>query len=308
MDRCDAAGLGSARSGLAGTARQRTLRLGRVRRVSAGSARCVRVRSGLVRLGRPGAARLSSVWSGLGWQAWPVCACQGVARRGRQRMARLAEAGTGMARQAELGPSCFGPTGCDKAWRGLAGMAMTVAGLNELWINEKPPGVGTGRLERNQAGAWGSNRSGYVAVPVLSHLWPGGKRGAPMTKSYFHEVPKLHPVDKQAALVTSNGVRYKPRKKIFHKHMAWRDVPLPTFPYPRVGAVLEPGFRVGRLVVVGYGGAGSTCARWVVRCDCGAYGHQKHRWLTSEAAKARAMCPACDHMAELKAGNVCGQP
>ena len=59
---------------------------------------------------------------------------------------------------------------------------MTVAQTRFMLQNEYAPGVGiTEGAELNQAGAWGANSMGYVAVPVLSHLWPVGKRGVPMT-------------------------------------------------------------------------------------------------------------------------------
>jgi hypothetical protein len=130
-----------------------------------------------------------------------------------------------------------------------------------------------------------------------------------MTNEIFDPNPKRKPINRLTAIVVSKGERWKPRKQIYYSWFAWRDVPIPVFPYPvhtgAGGPGMEIGFRAGRLVVVGYGGPspGKAGAKWVVRCDCGAYGHQKARWLRSEAAKTRAACPMCDYLNELKSGH-----
>ena len=60
---------------------------------------------------------------------------------------------------------------------------MTVAGLNALVHNEKPPGVGAlGRLELNQAGAW-CMCMGYVAVPHFAQPEARSKRAVPMSQN-----------------------------------------------------------------------------------------------------------------------------
>ena len=179
-------------------------------------------------------------------------------------------------------------------------------------INASGPRCSGGLTEALTARPHGRRAQRVTCKPLFAQS-PRRRQGetCAMANDYFREVPKLHPVDKQAAIVTSRGVRFRPRKQIFHLHMEWRDVPLPTSPYPSRGnpLVLPVGFRAGRLVVVGYGRTTSgKGARWVVRCDCGAYGHQRYKWLTSEAAKTKAMCPACDHLAELRNDNSWCEP
>lgn len=148
-------------------------------------------------------------------------------------------------------------------------------------------------------------RDRATSIPCFAHLERRSKRGVSMTKDVYDPNPKRKPINRLTAIVVSRGERWKPRKQLYQSWFAWRDVPIPVLPYP-VGSAggqgMEIGFRAGRLVVVGYGGSSSDGAKWVVRCDCGAYGHQKARWLRSEAAKERAACPACDHLIELKSG------
>ena len=58
----------------------------------------------------------------------------------------------------------------------------------------------------------------------------------------------------------------------------WQNAPIDTAPLP-VGAndTFPDGEKFGRLTVVGYGCSGSRGAKWVVRCDCGAYGLMSSR-------------------------------
>lgn len=69
----------------------------------------------------------------------------------------------------------------------------------------------------------------------------------------------------------------------------WQDQPIPTVPLlPGANEVFEGGEKFGQLTVVGYGGSsGGKGARWVVRCDCGAYG------LMSAAGLKRSSMPQC---------------
>ncbi len=106
-------------------------------------------------------------------------------------------------------------------------------------------------------------------------------------------------VDKTAARVTGKGEHWEPRKRLIQPCDAWRDTPLPTFPVPPDAPRLV-GLKAGRLTVVGYGGKGAGKARWVVRCACGAYGHQSAKSLRAPDAARRA-CPHCDYLNELKA-------
>jgi hypothetical protein len=63
------------------------------------------------------------------------------------------------------------------------------------------------------------------------------------------------------------------------------------------------GKRRGRMVIVGYSAnQGSGCtAKWVVRCDCGNYGHRKRivRWL---GTMADDMCAECQRRGWLLRG------
>lgn len=109
------------------------------------------------------------------------------------------------------------------------------------------------------------------------------------------------PANKTAALVTGKGVHWEPAKQVIKATAAWSDLPLPTIGTPKEGPQLT-GRKVGRLVVIGYAGSRSSGARWVVRCACGMFGHQRSKFLLSENAKVRGMCPKCDYLEEIKAG------
>ncbi len=119
------------------------------------------------------------------------------------------------------------------------------------------------------------------------------------------------PLNKTAALVTGKGVHWEPAKEVIKPWDAWTDLPLPTRPITAAQLCQLPaltGRRIGRLTVVGYAGPGASGARWVVRCDCGMYGHQRTKSLTAGHAKTRGMCPRCDYLEELKAGRVPVKP
>lgn len=67
----------------------------------------------------------------------------------------------------------------------------------------------------------------------------------------------------------------------------WQDKPLPTVALlPGANDVFAGGERFGRVTVVGYGGS----ARWVVRCDCGAYGYMTSRGLRRSALPQCTQC------------------
>ena len=110
------------------------------------------------------------------------------------------------------------------------------------------------------------------------------------------------PANATAARVVGRGVHWSPGKSVVGAHEAWQDMPLPMLSPPRDAPALV-GLRVGRLTVLGYGGAGSDGARWVVRCACGTYGHRRAKSLRAPGAAERAMCPQCDYLEEIKRGN-----
>jgi hypothetical protein len=112
------------------------------------------------------------------------------------------------------------------------------------------------------------------------------------------------PANKTAAVVTGKGVHWEPAKKLIRPWDAWQDTPLPVFQLPPKDARIPAGLKVGRLTVIGYGGAGANGGCWVVRCTCGMYGHKKARALRSEFHAPRAMCPRCDYLEQLKAGHI----
>lgn len=110
-----------------------------------------------------------------------------------------------------------------------------------------------------------------------------------------------------AAIGMGRGVHWEPPEKLNTPGRQWQDTPLPVLPFPPGGHPEHnlTGMRVCRFIVLGYGGTGSSGsgARWVVRCSCGKYAMQKAKWLKSETAKTRAMCPACDYLEEMKRGH-----
>ena len=112
--------------------------------------------------------------------------------------------------------------------------------------------------------------------------------------SSIETVVASQPVNGTAARVMGRGVHWEPPAKVIEPWHVWSDTPLPTFPVPPSAPDLT-GFKVCRLTVVGYGGPGSGGAKWVVRCACGAYGHNKAKFLYSEAARTQGMCKKCNY-------------
>jgi hypothetical protein len=124
-----------------------------------------------------------------------------------------------------------------------------------------------------------------------------------MRTTDFDRIVASGSANKTAAVVTGKGVHWEPAKQLLKPTDAWQETPLPTFPLPTGMVGLIPvGLKVGRLTVIGYGGAGRDRARWVVRCACGMYGHQRTRSLRAEHHRARAMCLRCNYLEEVKAG------
>ncbi|ASL39303.1 MULTISPECIES: hypothetical protein [Acetobacter] len=127
----------------------------------------------------------------------------------------------------------------------------------------------------------------------------------------FDHLAALAPLNRTAAVVVGRGTGWAPAKKVIHDHDAWQENPLPVItPEGETAQAIAKGLigtRHGYLTVIGYGGkrskSKSAKAVWVVRCDCGMYGHHKMRAL-SNPDKSRMMCPNCDYLHELKAGNV----
>lgn len=131
-----------------------------------------------------------------------------------------------------------------------------------------------------------------------------------MSASLFDRLAACAPLNKTSALVTGRGTGWEPAKRVISDTDAWQENPLPLFPLdnPQAKAIAHDlvGRRLGWLTVVGYGGRRSTSksakAVWVVRCDCGMYGHRKYRSLQKETGCD--MCPNCDYLQELKAGKI----
>lgn len=103
-----------------------------------------------------------------------------------------------------------------------------------------------------------------------------------------------------AARVTGKGEHWQPRKAM--SPSAWQDTPVPILPLPAMVPDGMIGQRFGRLRVLGYGGKGSDCARWAVRCDCGGYGYQRAKMLRN--AHHVPMCPTCNYADQVKRGLV----
>ncbi len=124
--------------------------------------------------------------------------------------------------------------------------------------------------------------------------------------SDIERIATAAPANANAAVVTGKGVHWEPRKKLIQPWDAWQDMPLPVLAMPPGKEnTIPPGFKVGRLTVIGYGAPGPRGkggARYVVRCTCGMYGHQKAKALRNEAFSPRAMCPKCNYLEAVKAG------
>lgn len=116
------------------------------------------------------------------------------------------------------------------------------------------------------------------------------------------------PLNKAAAAdYSATGEAFEP------KTIEWRwDTPPPMRPIPPDAPSLL-GLRVGRLRVVGLLDAEpkrremglskpAKGARWVVRCDCGAYEARKSKTLTDPKNIPRLMCSHCDYVSQLVGG------
>lgn len=121
------------------------------------------------------------------------------------------------------------------------------------------------------------------------------------------EVGALAPLDAKTAKVLGGGVHWRPEVKAPPNYVREEEGTLPTRPIPpetRLSPSFEDltGRRFGSLVVKGLGLL-SKPARWVVRCDCGAYEHRKTIALRSLSPE-RLCCSHCDYLRELKAGRI----
>ena len=114
------------------------------------------------------------------------------------------------------------------------------------------------------------------------------------------------PVNRTAAKVVSGkGETWEPNVA----EVGWQDHPRPVVPLPP-NVDHNPawrnltGQRIGRVRVLGYAGRNqaTTSSRWSVRCDCGKYGCFSSKFLRSEAAQSRAMCPWCDRLVQMQRG------
>lgn len=121
------------------------------------------------------------------------------------------------------------------------------------------------------------------------------------------EVGALAPLDAKAAKVLGGGVHWTPSIKNPANYVREEEGVLPIRPVPLAtinSAQFEDltGKRFGRFVVKGLGVL-TKPARWVVRCDCGAYEHRKTNALKTLPAD-RLCCSHCDYLQELKAGHI----
>lgn len=119
----------------------------------------------------------------------------------------------------------------------------------------------------------------------------------------FDALVSAKAVDKTSARVTARGVHWEPDERRAKNFALLSETPLPTRPYPRVGAEnsLPLGFKVGRLVVIGLAPKrAAPGARYVVRCSCGTYTHRSARYLKGPVAPLRAMCDRCDYIEYLR--------
>jgi hypothetical protein len=129
----------------------------------------------------------------------------------------------------------------------------------------------------------------------------------------YEKVQASVPVNGLAVKSILPGVKWEPHLRIANV-LNWQDVPWPTRPI-HSSTLIQPtfrdltGIRVCRLEILGYSlsgrngqSAGKAC--WSVRCDCGRYGLWRTKFLVSEAAKTRGMCPWCEKLVEMQTG--CG--
>lgn len=126
-----------------------------------------------------------------------------------------------------------------------------------------------------------------------------------MTKSTLDRIFTSRPVNKSAAMVTARGVHFETPAKQYGT-TKWQKTPILANKMDKsaVGFLEDmTGGHVGRLRVIGYFGSGRKGSQWVVRCACGDYGVQNRKYLVSDTAKRRAMCPSCDYLEYLKYGD-----
>lgn len=109
------------------------------------------------------------------------------------------------------------------------------------------------------------------------------------------------PVDSAAARVLGRGVHWEPAKTLKDNYVR-AMAPLPMM-QPPPDAPQVVGLRFGRLRVVGYGGTGANGAKWVVRCDCGAFEHRRLAALKRSTVERPGMCFHCDYLSEIKKGH-----
>ncbi len=93
------------------------------------------------------------------------------------------------------------------------------------------------------------------------------------------------PANATAARVTARGEHWEPAVKSNHTHS---EMPLrvaePQGDMAKAMARQMIGRRSGRLIVIGLAaeqGSPNKKARWVVRCDCGAYEYRKARAINN---------------------------
>ena len=124
--------------------------------------------------------------------------------------------------------------------------------------------------------------------------------GMSVDTTNFDDMDRV-PIDRVAWRVIRPGVHWDPARRS-GLHENWGSSPLPVQRLhwsALANQAVHPGDRAGRVTVIGYGGkaGGTKSARWVCRCDCGAWGYLRTPALTGPHAHEQ-MCSDCN-------GNYC---
>jgi hypothetical protein len=122
----------------------------------------------------------------------------------------------------------------------------------------------------------------------------------------FDKIITATPINRQTAKQMGGGINFD-NSKLVPKHILCvfdcppiADIPLVTRKSPTFRDFT--GHKLGMLTVMGLSAAGENATgkgRWVVRCQCGSFGH-----LTAKAIKNGniEMCQACLHIKKMREG------
>jgi hypothetical protein len=124
-----------------------------------------------------------------------------------------------------------------------------------------------------------------------------------VNKRRLEQIIKSTPIDRSARLVVSEGVSWDP---VLNPQMVRSETFMP-FRAPVPGPTNIAGQRFGRLVVKGLTreSVNKNGAKWVCRCDCGAFERRAARSLQAGTAN---MCLKCYRLEEMKAGRGPAKP